>query len=113
MEEGFTQWMDTLRQLLKRLQVKAQIYCESDSTADAVLQYGNRGSSTKYFELKKDFPGKLKNTDISQSASELLIYVHSRKKSISFNRRFEHFMNDTISTHNKNNIIIIYPEQAK
>lgn len=111
-EEGFTLWMDTLHYLLKRMQLKAQVYCESGSTADAILQYGNRSSTTKYFELKKDFSGRLKDADIKQSASELLIFIHSRKQGLSYSRKFEHFMNDSINRLNKNNIIIIYPEQG-
>jgi hypothetical protein len=111
-EEGFTLWMDTLHYLVKRMQVKAQVYCESGSTADAILQYGNSSSTTKYFELNKHFSGKLRHADIKQSASELLVFVHSRKQGLSYSRKFEHYMNDSISRHNKNNIIIIYPEQG-
>ncbi len=111
-EEGFTLWMDTLHYMVKRMQVKAQVYCESGNTADAILQYGNSSSTTKYFELNKNFSGKLKHADIKQSASELLIFVHSRKQGLSHSRKFENYMNDSISRHNKNNIIIIYPEQG-
>lgn len=111
-EEGFTLWMDTLHYLVRRMQVKAQVYCESGSTADAILQYGNSSSTTKYFELNKNFSGKLRHADIKQSASELLVFVHSRKKGLSYSRKFEHYMNDSISGLNKNNIIIIYPEQG-
>ena len=111
-EEGFTLWMDTLHYMLKRMQLKAKVYCESGITADAILQYGNSGSTTKYFEMKKDFSGKLREADISQSDAELLVFVHSRKQGLSYSRKFENFMNDSINSYNTNNIIIIYPEQG-
>ncbi len=110
-EKGFHLWLDTLVYLIKKLQLKAIVYCESRLTLDAVKRYYNRTNTSKYFELQENPVMNQMGNIINHSASELLIFVHSRKKTISYNKNFEHLMNNTISMYNKNNIVIIYPEQ--
>ncbi len=110
-EKGFSLWIDTLMYMIKRLQIKVILYCETQSTYDAISKYCEDNSYSKYIEDKKSYTGKLTDIKIKQSASDLLIFVHSRKKTVSYSRKYENFMNNSINRYKKNNIIIIYPEQ--
>jgi Kef-type K+ transport system membrane component KefB len=109
-EEGFSLWIDTIMFMIKRLQIKVILYCETQSTFDAVFSYCQDNGNAKYLEEKKSYTGKLTDAKIRQSASDLLIFVHSRKKTVSYSRKYENFMNNSINAYTKNNIIIIYPE---
>lgn len=44
-------------------------------------------------------------------AGELLIFIHSRKKSISYHKPFENKMKSIMDRFSNNNVVIIYPEQ--
>lgn len=110
-ERGFSLWLETMTTLAKKLQLKILINCDSELTHDSIGQYISRNNSSKYFDLKNGTNGNLTNHTIKNAASELLIFVHSRKQTISHNRTFEHFMNSSIGMYKKNNVIIIYPEQ--
>ena len=109
-EEGFSLWIDTLMYMIKRLQIKVILYCETQSTYDAIYKYCEGSSYSKYIEEKKSYTGNLTETKIRHSASDLLIFVHSRKKTVSYSRKYENFLNNSINQYTKNNIIIIYPE---
>lgn len=110
-EEGFHLWMDMLTQLFRRLQIKALIYSESMHTLDAVQNHGTETRTSKYFELYRDATPQQIEEEIQHSRSDLLIFIHSRKKTVSFNKGFEQFMNQTITRYDNNNVLVIYPEQ--
>jgi transcriptional regulator with PAS, ATPase and Fis domain len=109
-EKGFYQWIDTMNYLIKKLQVKAIVNCSSSQTLKAIKHYTTLTGTTKYYDLQQnELNQQIKY--IQNSASELVVFVHSRKQTISYNKSFEQFMNTTMDWLNKNNIIIIYPEQ--
>ena len=110
-EEGFHLWMDTLTLLFRRLQIKAVIYSESMLTLDSVMHHGIESRTSKYFELNRQATPQQIEKQIQHTASDLLIFIHSRKKTISFNKKFEHFMNQTITRYDNNDVLVIYPEQ--
>jgi len=110
-ERGFSLWVQTLSTLAERLQLKIKINCESELTYDAIKNYTGKNNSSKYFSFHKNSFKNLSGDSIKHTSSELLIFVHSRKKAISHSRSFEHFMNNSINVFKKNNVIIIYPEQ--
>ncbi len=113
-EEGFALWLDTIIYFTKKMVLKITVYSESESTKNAILRYAEQKNNLKYFQVSKT---AIENTDkqaipaVKESASDLLVFVNSRKKSFSYSRRFESFMNRSIAKHTKNNIIITYPEQ--
>jgi hypothetical protein len=110
-ENGFSLWLQTMTTLAERLQLKIKVHCDSELTNDAIKNYTAKNNSSKYFSLGKNAAKNLTDDSIKHSASELLVFVHSRKKAISHSRSFEHFMNSSISMYKKNDVIIIYPEQ--
>jgi len=110
-EEGFSLWMDTLINLLRRLQVRIYIYTESEYTENAILKYAEMKNSLKYFEVEKDFAGELKGENVNKSQSDLMIFVHSRKNSVWFSRRFSLFLNSCLEKYDTNNMVVIYPEE--
>lgn len=110
-EKGFPLWLDAILNLIKKLQLKVTLHCDSNSTTDAILHYGGRNYSSKFFTINHGPSGKSDKTGIKQSASDLLIFVHSRKKTVSYNRQFDHYMKKSIAMYKKNTIIIFYPEQ--
>jgi len=110
-ENGFSLWLGTLKTIAQKLNLKIKINCESDFTIDAIKIYIEKSNSSKYFSFHRESLKKLSEHLIKHTSSELLIFVNSRKKAISHSRSFEHFMNNSISMFNKNNVIIIYPEQ--
>ncbi len=109
-EGGFSLWINTLMYMIKRLQIKVTLYCEAQSTYDAIFKYCEDNSYSKYIEEKKSYTGKLTDASIKQSVSDMLIFVHSRKNTVSYSRKYENFMNNSINLYKENNIIIIYPE---
>ncbi len=110
-EKGFGLWIDTFAILIKNLQLKAVVDCSSTLTFEAINQYITRSGISKYFELNQHEIRRHINENIRNSSAELLVFVHSRKKTISYNRVFEHIMNDAVDRFTKNNVVIIYPEQ--
>lgn len=110
-EDGFTLWMDTLLYFTKKMLIKVTVYSESEKTEEAILKYSEQKNSAKYFQKSKNGGGKKGRPKLRESASDLLIFVHSRKKYFSYSRKFESYMNKTITSHEKNNVVIIYPEQ--
>ncbi len=111
-EEGFSLWLDTIFYLIKKLQIKIVIHCASESTIDAIDKYNRDNKISKYFIYNRSFSERLEETEVKQSASDLLVFIHARKKTVSYSRKFESFMNSNINKYRENNIIIIYPEQA-
>lgn len=109
-EKGFHLWLDTLNYLIKKLQIKAIVNCNSSQTIGAIKHYTSGTNTLKYFDLQQH-EINVYNKNIKNSSSALVIFVHSRKKTISYNKSFEHLMNETINRLNKNNIVIMYPEQ--
>jgi hypothetical protein len=110
-ERGFSLWLQTMTTLAEKLQLKIKVNCDSEITNEAIINYTSRYNSSKYFSFHKNAVNGLSDDTIKHSSSELLVFVHSRKKAISHSRSFEHFMNNSISMYEKNNVIIIYPEQ--
>lgn len=110
-EDGFSLWMDTILYFTKKMLVKITVYSESENTEDAILNYCEQRNSGKYFQKSKNTGGKKGRPKIKKSSSDLLIFIHSRKKYFSYSRKFESYMNKTITSHEKNNVVIIYPEQ--
>ncbi len=108
-EHGFYLWMETLVILAQKLQLKLILRSESEHTLEAIKSFNQKNNLIKYFEFNEN--EKDSNIPIKNSPSDLLIFVHSRKKTISYSRKYEHFMNNSIGIFNNNNIIIIYPEQ--
>jgi hypothetical protein len=110
-EHGFSLWLQTLTNLAEKLQLKIKVNCDSELTNDSVKKYAAKNSSLKYFSFHKNAVKNLTDDAINHTPSELLVFVHSRKKAISHSRSFEHFMNSSINMYKKNNVIIVYPEQ--
>jgi Kef-type K+ transport system membrane component KefB len=110
-EQGFALWLDTMVYLTKRLQLKAEVHCESQLTLEAIAHFNERSNTSKYFDLQESQTKKPLDDLIKHSTSDLLIFIHSRKHSISYSRHFEHFMNNCMAIYKKNNILILYPEQ--
>lgn len=110
-ENGFSLWIEILTNLAERLQLKIKINCESELTYDAIKNYIKKANSSKYFVIQSGDFEKLTDDSVKHTAAELLIFIHSRRKAISYSRIFEHFMNNSINIYKKNNVIIIYPEQ--
>jgi len=110
-EEGFALWLDTLTLMFSRMKIKGIFYSDSGKTLDAVLRHGKNNNTSKYLELYRDATPKQIEDELQHSPSDLLIFVHSRKKTVSFNKKFEQFMDQTISRYEQNNILVIYPEQ--
>lgn len=109
-EKGFYLWLDTLNHLIKKLQIKARIDCNSSQTLEAIRLYANKTSTQKYFDFQQHESYSIIHKNIQNSESELVIFVHSRKRNISYHKYFEQFMNTSMTSLNKNNIVIIYPE---
>jgi Kef-type K+ transport system membrane component KefB len=110
-EHGFSLWLQTLTNLAEKLQLKIKVKCDSELTNESIKNYTTRNNSSKYFNFRKNALKNLSDDSINHTSSELLVFVHSRKKAISHSRSFEHFMNSSISMYKKNNVIIVYPEQ--
>jgi Kef-type K+ transport system membrane component KefB len=110
-ERGFSLWLQTISTLAERLQLKIKVNCDSELTYDAIKNYTGKNNSSKYFSFHKNSLKNISEDSIKHTSSELLIFVHSRKKAISHSRSFEHFMNSSINMYKKNDVIIIYPEQ--
>ncbi len=110
-EHGFSLWMLTITTLAEKLQLKININCDSELTNDSIKNYASKNNSLKYFSFRKNAFKNVSDESIKHASSELLIFIHSRKKAISHSRSFENFMNSSIAMYKKNNVIIIYPEQ--
>jgi len=110
-EKGFHLWLETISFLIKKLQLKVNVECSSAQTIEAIKQYVSKNGTLKYFNIQQNEEILQLNENIRNSSTELLVFVHSRKKTISYNKTFEHVMNNRIARFDKNNIVIIYPEQ--
>ncbi|MBN2348011.1 MAG: cation:proton antiporter [Bacteroidales bacterium] len=110
-EKGFHLWLDTLGFLIKKLQLKASVDCNSSQTLEAIQYYTSRNGTLKYFDLQQNEVSQHIKENIRNSSAELLVFIHSRKKTISYSKTFEGVMNSTMARFNKNNIVLIYPEQ--
>jgi len=110
-ENGFSLWLQTMTTLAEKLQLKIRINCDSELTNDAIKNYTKKNNSSKYFSFHKNSFKTLSDDLIKHTSSELLVFVHSRKKAISHSRSFENFMNNSINMYKKNDVIVIYPEQ--
>jgi hypothetical protein len=110
-ERGFSLWLQTMTTLAEKLQHKIKVNCDSEITNESIKNYTLQTNTSKYFSFRKNALKHLTEDVIKHTSSELLVFVHSRKKAISHSRSFEHFMNNSISMNKKNNVIIIYPEQ--
>lgn len=112
-ERGFSLWLDALVNLAHNLQLKFSVNCTSQMTHEAIEAYLKKHNSAKYLDHQSELvnPRKQKNGNIKNSVSELFVFVHSRRETVSYSRQFEHIMNNSINRFGKNNIVIIYPEQ--
>lgn len=110
-EKGFHLWLDTLIFFIRKLQLKIVVDCRSSQTLEAINHYLTRAGVSKYFDLNNNDVNRHISDSIHNSSSELIIFVHSRSKTVSYNKHYEQIMNDSMSRFNKNNIVIIYPEQ--
>ena len=110
-EQGFVQWLDIMEYLAMHLQIKISLSGGAD-TINAIRQQYDENSSDKYFEFTKTGGQGPAKGSIRKSTADLLIFVHARRNTISYNRHFEHFMNNHIGRFKTNNVIIIYPEQT-
>lgn len=110
-EKGFHLWLETLIIFIKKLQLKIAVDCSSLYTLEAINHYLARAGVSKYFDLNNNEINRHISDSIHNSSSELIIFVHSRRKTISYNKLYEQIMNDSMSRFSKNNIVIIYPEQ--
>lgn len=110
-EKGFSLWLEIMKTLAEQLQLKIKINCESELTINSIRKYVDKINASKFFDVQNGDIENLSNGTIKHSASDLLIFVHSRKKAISYSRSFEHLMNNSINIYKKNNVIIVYPEE--
>jgi len=111
-EHGFNQWMDVMAILAKNLQIKIRISSGSQQTMEAIKEYYEDNKLTKYFEYKEMTVQKPKTMFRKTPAVDLLVFVHARRASASYNRQFEHLMSNCMARFKTKNIIIIYPEQV-
>lgn len=112
-EVGFSLWLDTVINFARNLQLKISIDCTSQMTFDAIQAHLQKENALRYIEAhvsKSKKSAKAKDS-LKNSPAELLIFVASRRKTVSYSRPFEHSMNNTINRFKRNNVIIIYPEQ--
>lgn len=112
LEQGFSKWLDVISLLAKSMQMKIRISSSSRITIDAIQSHYEKNRLTKYFEYKEMAIQKPKALSLKNPAAELFVFVHARRASASYNRHFEHFMNNCMGRFKTNNIIIIYPEQS-
>lgn len=111
-EQGFNQWMDVMEALARRLQLKVRIGSSSRQTLSAIRSYHEDNKLTKYFDYKEIAIQKPKRSSVKDSTTDLLVFVHARRNTLSYNRQFEHFMNNCMGRYKSNNIVIIYPDQS-
>ncbi len=110
-EHGFYLWVETLVILSRKLQLKLIMNSDSEQTLDAIRLFNQKNNFSKNFEIQEANAELKSRSVIKNSTSDLLIFVHSRKKAISYSRKYEYFMDTSIGRYNNNNIIVIYPEQ--
>lgn len=110
-EKGFYLWIDSLKILIRKLQVKVFVYCESEQTLEAVSYYVRDGSESKYFIVSKQGSAPLLSGSMSKSSNELMIFVQSRKNAISYTKSYNHSVKAVINSSDISNAVIIYPEQ--
>ena len=111
-EQGFNQWMDVMAVLAQNLQLRISISSSSRQTLEAIKNHHEDNKLTKYFEYKEMTVQKPKTLFRKTPAVDLLVFVHARRASASYNRHFEHLMNNCMGRFKNKNIIIIYPEQV-
>lgn len=111
-EKGFNLWIDSLLILVQRLQIKVQLNSTSAQTLHAVIRYLGKTKASKYFEMNEQKINQKNRKDIPDTPGELVVFIHSRKNSISYDKGYENHMNRTMERIHKNNIVIIYPEQS-
>lgn len=110
-EKGFSLWVATLSILVRRLQIKVNVYCKIENTTKAFNDLIRKLKISGYFILP-ELPGKSDPIEgLPDSRKDMLIFIHTRKEAISFNKMHEQNMNKALDRL-QNNIIIIYPEQA-
>ena len=111
-ERGFTEWIDTLLLLAKKLQSRITIQKSPRTTVEALKLYGSQINSSKYFDFQPFDSDQAKdNISFRVVPEDLLVFVHARKNTISYSRQYENYVNNSISGLDKNNVIIIYPAQ--
>jgi len=110
-EHGFALWLQTLVVLAQKLQLKLLVNSTSEQTLQAINYFARKNNVAKYFDVHSAFSKNNLKSTVKNSASELMIFVHSRKKAISHDRRYENFMNNSINFNKRSNVLIVYPEQ--
>ena len=109
-EIGFALWMQTVVIMATKMQHQITVHCKSEITLAAIREFTKEEKTVKYFLYKEDQEEGITESELKNSTSDLLLFIHSREKTISYDRSFENFMNSTVSEFMNNNIILIYPE---
>jgi uncharacterized FlaG/YvyC family protein len=110
-EGGFALWMDTVIYFTKKMTIKVHVYSGSKRTTEAILDYSEDKNAGRYFQHYDENIKDPARPDLKNTSSDLIMFVHSRKKYISYSRKFDMYMHKVISSHNQNNVVVIYPEQ--
>lgn len=109
-EKGFYLWIDTLKVIGKKFQIKLLINCETEHTIHFIQKTYKNTSDFKYFNLANGLAENLFNNKSTLNSTDLNVFVHSRRNRVSYNKRYEQRLMRFINSYN-NNTMIVYPEQ--
>jgi hypothetical protein len=110
-EKGFHLWIDSLMVIFQRLQIKVQLNSTAPHTLEAVTSYVGKIKASRHFIVNEQEINQKNLRDIPDTPGELVIFIHSRRDSISYGKLYENLMNRTMERIQNSNIVIIYPEQ--
>ncbi|MDF1549594.1 MAG: cation:proton antiporter [Bacteroidales bacterium] len=107
-EKGFLLWLDTIVFMAKKLQTIINVSCQSESTINQINIHAKKNNLSNYFKLASEEDIAVKKR---YRSTDLLIFVHSRKDTISYDKHYETLTDKKNLLNKEINAIIIYPEQ--
>jgi hypothetical protein len=109
-EKGFMQWMDKINLIAKRVKSRITVFSMPTSLAH-IKKTANELGYSNFSEFKQMDSFELNGVIKEKATNELLVLIHFRRKTFSFNRQFDKMVKSISKNNLKNNTIIIYPEQ--
>jgi Kef-type K+ transport system membrane component KefB len=100
-ENGFNDWLYTMIILAGKLKTRIWLNCDSADTMNSIREMNAREKAGRLFEYR--------TYDREYDAGDLLVFVHARFNSVSYDRHFEHSMNGRIESNHNCDVLIIYP----
>jgi Kef-type K+ transport system membrane component KefB/nucleotide-binding universal stress UspA family protein len=112
-EAGFNRWVRMLRNLNNQLGLKYTIYC-NEKTKESI---NNAFESGRYL-LHADYRTIVNFEDLGKSfpvleTNELIVFVRSRKGSISHSNITDRMTTQVVKNNINNSFILVYPSQAE